>query len=484
MMCYKRFVGKPVVKKIQHQASGPVGIREESLILRCKKCRRCVVDSSCLLSTSAEAGCTVWHVDVDALPDWILSVINQVHWTTGKLNCQHCGARLGGFNLLNCSRCPCGHDTNVHFIKSRVDQVVKHLVYLSRPGTARVHTGFQVKPRDLEGPEDRTLGGDPHQVTTNGLNPEPELLSRQIQAPHFDGEPSVISPHSPHLSLPLIRPVNEEVKEAAAHDPDRNARLTPTELSDYLENQDVPVDSFSAPTQNTVTGEPDLSDSVTEEPQDRPCSTPVQMLTKRERNRLKSLRRKQRKKERWIQRQLEEKSVSWNQSSSDEEEKEGCMCAVCLDVYYKPYMCQPCSHVFCEPCLRTLAKSRASSTPCPLCRTLISHVIFQEELHQHTRSHFPKEYCMRNETFQKTNYSKWPLPSCPKHFHILWGLQRHRASAGQWQFPLRTLGLNILELGDMRGWTFQSDMVTFIFSFHWVLSTFIVLCGLFYILLW
>lgn len=63
------------------------------------------------------------------------------------------------------------------------------------------------------------------------------------------------------------------------------------------------------------------------------------------------------------------------------------------------------------------------------------------------------------------------------------GLQRHRASAGQWQFPLRALGLNRLELGDIRGWTFHSDMIT-IFSIHWVLSFFIVLCGLFYILLW
>ncbi|XP_026796756.3 E3 ubiquitin-protein ligase RNF180 [Pangasianodon hypophthalmus] len=464
--------------------SDPVGIHEEPSVLRCKKCRRCVVDSSCLLSASEDlmAGCTVWHVDVDALPDWILSVINQVHWTTGKLNCQHCGARLGGFNFLNCSRCPCGHDTTVHLIKSRVDQVVKHLVYLSKPGTARVHTGFQVKHKDLEGPEDRNLGCDLHPVT-HGLNPEPELQSREIQATHFDGEPSVISPFSRPLSLPLLHPVHEEMNEAAAHD-DSHTHLTPTELSDHLQNQDSHLDSFPSPTQDTVTGQADISDGVTEETQDHAYFTPVQMLTKREKNRLKSLRRKQRKKERWIQRQLEEKSVSWNLTSSDEEEKEGCMCAVCLDVYYKPYMCQPCSHVFCEPCLRTLAKSRASSTPCPLCRTLISHVIFQEELHQHTRTHFPKEYRMRNETFHKTNYSKWPLPSCPKHFHFLWGLQRHRASAGQWQFPLRALGLNRLELGDIRGWTFHSDMITFIFSFHWVLSSFIILCGLFYILLW
>ncbi|XP_060791906.1 E3 ubiquitin-protein ligase RNF180 isoform X2 [Neoarius graeffei] len=463
----------------------PVGIQEEPSIFRCKKCRRCVVDSSCLLSASKDllAGCSVWHVDVDALPDWILSLINQVHWTTGKLNCQHCGARLGGFNFLNHSQCPCGHETTVHLIKSRVDQVVKHLVYLSRPGTARVHTEFKVKHADQEGPEGRNLGCDLHQVT-HGLNPEPALQSRQIQATQFHGETCVISTCSRPLSLPLIYPVHEQVNEAGPHDANDHIQLTPPELSDHLQNQDGHLDSFPSPTEDAVMGQTDISEGVREEIQDRVCSTPVQLLTKREKNHLKTLRRKQRKKERWIQRQLEEKSVSWNLTSSNEEEKEGCMCAVCLDVYYKPYMCQPCSHVFCEPCLRTLAKSRANSTPCPLCRTLISHVIFQEELHQRTRTHFPKEYRMRNETFQKTSYSKWPLPSSPKHFHILWGLQRHRASAGQWQFPLRALGLNRLELRDIRGWTFHSDMITFIFSIHWVLAFFIILCGLFYIFLW
>ncbi|XP_060747474.1 E3 ubiquitin-protein ligase RNF180 [Tachysurus vachellii] len=400
---------------------------QQTSVLRCKKCRRYVGDSSFLLLASAElmAKCTVWHMDLDALPDWVLSVVNQVHWTTGKLNCQHCGAHLGGFNFINCSRCPCGHDTTVHLVKSRVDQIVKHVVYLSRPSTARVRTGFQVKPRDLEGPEDRSLGHDPNQVT-NELHPEPELLSRQIQAPH----------------------------------------------------------SNTSTVTDTVTGQADISDGVTDEPQDNTCATPVRMLSKRERNCLKSLRRKQRKKELWLQKLLEEMSVSWKQTSGDEDEKEGCMCAVCLDIYYKPYMCQPCSHVFCEPCLRTLAKSRESSTPCPLCRTLVSHVIFQEELHQRIRSHFPKQYSMRNETFKKTNYSKLPLPSCPKRFHILWGLQGHRNSAGQWQFPLRALGMHVLELGDIRHWTFQTNIITFRFYLHLVFFIFIIMCGLFYILLW
>ncbi|KAI5625124.1 RING finger protein 180, partial [Silurus asotus] len=456
----------------------PGGTQEEPSILRCKKCRRCAVDSSCLLAASEDdmAKCTVWHVNVDALPDWILSVINQVHWTTGKLNCQHCGARLGGFNFLNCSRCPCGEDTTVHLNKSRVDQVVKHLVYLSRPGTARVHTGLRVKHKVSEGQVDKTLSCELHQVT-HVVGLEPELQIRQTQATHFYSEQPVISLCSRPIPSPPICPVHEEVNEAAAQDTDSHTWMSATELSDPLQDQDNHTDSFRLPTQDIR--QVNISNGVTEDTQDHIRFTDVQMLTKREKNHLKNLRRKQRKKDRWIQRQLEEKRV--NLLSSDDEEKEGVLCAVCLDIYYKPYMCQPCSHVFCEPCLRTLAKSRASSTPCPLCRTLISHVIFQEELYQHTKTHFQKEYRLRNETFQKTNYSKWPLPSCPKRFRILWGLQRHRPSADQLQFPLRALGLNTFGVDVIRGWTFYSDMIT---SLNWVLPSFIVLCGLFYILLW
>lgn len=71
-----------------------------------------------------------------------------------------------------------------------------------------------------------------------------------------------------------------------------------------------------------------------------------------------------------------------NEMSTDEEtefpeEKDSYMCAVCLDVYFNPYMCYPCHHIFCEPCLRTLAKDNPASTPCPLCRTIISRVFLQ-----------------------------------------------------------------------------------------------------------
>lgn len=287
----------------QDRASDRVGIREESAILLCKKCRRSVIDSSCLLSFSDElmAGCKVWHVDVDSLPDWILSVVNQVHWTAGKLNCQHCGARLGSFNFLNGSRCPCGHNSAVHLIKSRVDRFVKLLVYLRRPDTARVHTGFQLEPKNLDGPEDRILGADSNHVTKR-LNFDQR---RQILATHVDGEKSVISPQTPTPSLPPTCPVQRE----AAHDTDEHTRLTPTELTDHLQNPDSPFDSFTASMHNTVLEQVAISNSVPEELGNCACSVPVQVLTKRERNLRKNLRRKQRKREKWIKNQLEEKVV-------------------------------------------------------------------------------------------------------------------------------------------------------------------------------
>lgn len=85
-------------------------------------------------------------------------------------------------------------------------------------------------------------------------------------------------------------------------------------------------------------------------------------------------------------------SSSSSSSSEDDEDmrardREGYICAVCLDVYFSPYMCHPCNHIFCEPCLRTLAKNSPTNTPCPLCRTIITHVFFQKG------EQMSKKYC-------------------------------------------------------------------------------------------
>ncbi|KAI7796163.1 E3 ubiquitin-protein ligase RNF180 [Triplophysa rosa] len=461
---------------------------EDPTNLRCKKCRRCLIDSTSLLkiatSGEAEAMCSVWHLNVDTLPDWIVASINQVHWTVGKINCQYCGARLGGFNFINCSKCTCGHNTVVHLSKSRVDQDFKPQVLLTRPGRSRGHTERRVD-RVASSPQTRDS------VT--------ELQRTQIQSSLLDTLPSSSTFSSSCDVLRAVTTGDEtELEIASSEDPQivRTVEvgtdgslpfesIHPTQLSDYQEIlEEHHVDSASQSRASPVDPE-DVRPRNIVEPSTNVSPIPQPKLSKREKNRLKSLRRKQRKKEHWIQKQQQTKDLAlkWDLTSSDEEEKEGYTCAVCLEVYYSPYKCHPCSHVFCEPCLRTLAKNRPSHTPCPLCRTLISHVLFQEELNLTTKACFPKVYWSRHETFQKTNYSKWPLPDCPKRFRIFWGFQRHVGPASRWQFPHRAFGLNVLDLGDMWGWPFDVDfMIISIYSLHWVLAL-IIFCALCYFFL-
>ncbi|XP_030620757.1 E3 ubiquitin-protein ligase RNF180 [Chanos chanos] len=224
-------------------------------------------------------------------------------------------------------------------------------------------------------------------------------------------------------------------------------------------------------------------------PVSAPTATGERRLSKREKNRLKSLRRRQRRRERWRQNQLQENiqsSTANPSSSSDEEEihtrdREGYICAVCLDVYFSPYMCHPCNHIFCEPCLRTLAKNCPTNTPCPLCRTVITHVFFQKELNHTARTFFPKEYLSRKQTFQKASCAKWPLPSCRKLFRIFGGFQRQASPTARRQYPHGGYRLDALDFeDDSHGWRFDMDMVIiYIYSVNWVIG-FILFCCLCY----
>ncbi|XP_043077080.1 E3 ubiquitin-protein ligase RNF180 isoform X2 [Puntigrus tetrazona] len=434
---------------------------EDPINLRCRKCRRCLLDSTSILkvgtSSEAAATCNVWHLNVESLPDWILASVGQATWTMGKLNCQNCGARLGGFNFVNCSKCSCGRDTTVHLSKSRVDQDLKPKVLLARPGRTREH--IMRRKNEVECLA-QTISSSPSSSST---------VSHVASEVESTEEPQILETfeRGTYVSLP--------------------SELLP-QLSDYqesLEVQHLGSASQSRTSLDRALNPEEVRLGVMEEPSRNISPNLEPKLSKREKNHMKSLRRKQRKKERWVQRQQEAKDLAtkWDLTGSDDDEREGYTCAVCLDIYYSPYKCHPCSHVFCEPCLRTLAKNRPSNTPCPLCRTLISHVLFQEELNQTTKTCFPKVYCSRHETFQKTNYSKWPLPNCPKRFRVFWGFQRHGGPASRWQFPHRAFGLDALDLGDMWGWPFDIDFVIIsVYSLHWVMA-FIIFCGLCYFLL-
>ncbi|XP_063996034.1 E3 ubiquitin-protein ligase RNF180 isoform X2 [Pogoniulus pusillus] len=206
-----------------------------------------------------------------------------------------------------------------------------------------------------------------------------------------------------------------------------------------------------------------------------------QKLNKRERNKLKSLRRKQRRGERWLQKQTANDNLHTDDEHELRGDKESYLCAVCLDLYFNPYMCYPCHHIFCEPCLRMLAKDNPASTPCPLCRTTIARVFFQTELNNSTKSIFPMEYLKLKENFQKSNSAKWPLPSCKKSFRVFEDFQRRSNTVTRRHFPHAAHRMDYIDFeDDSRGWLFDMDMVIiYIYSVNWVIG-FIVFCFLCY----
>ncbi|XP_048876202.1 E3 ubiquitin-protein ligase RNF180-like isoform X2 [Brienomyrus brachyistius] len=411
--------------------------------LRCRRCRTCVMDSSSLLQMSTEsdaaAKCNIWHVNFDPLPDWIHRAVHQAQWTRGKLLCPHCGARLGGFDFLRQASCPCGRQLTVHLSESRVDRDHRLTANLSDSWVYRNRR----HPRELRPSkevchlEGMPLNKSPMGLTENTQSTAPQLVG--------GAEPSGLAE-----LLPTYRITGEETSpHAPATTPIRQQAPPRSSMEEGGREGDVP-------------GE--------------------QRRGRRERNYMRSLRRKRRGGERGLQSQwLEQQEGSTGSVSSSDgdaagRDREGLTCAVCLDIYFNPYMCHPCGHVFCEPCLRTLARNCPSSTPCPLCRTPISHVCFQIELNHTSQSCFPEEYISRRQNFKKANCAQWPLPNCGKIFRIL-GFRRHGGPVTRRQFPHGASRLDSLAFeGDSRGWRLDMDvLVVYIYSVNWLIG-FVIFC--------
>ncbi|NXY72069.1 RN180 ligase, partial [Glareola pratincola] len=107
---------------------------QEADVLRCWRCRKYIANSVCLAkchgkepsetsqpSAAAQESCNVWHVNLEAIPEWVKCVIEKAQWTIGKLHCPFCEACLGGFDFVCSTKCSCGQLVNIHFRKSQTD---------------------------------------------------------------------------------------------------------------------------------------------------------------------------------------------------------------------------------------------------------------------------------------------------------------------------------------------------------------------------
>uniref|UniRef100_UPI0037E711F5 E3 ubiquitin-protein ligase RNF180 n=1 Tax=Semicossyphus pulcher TaxID=241346 RepID=UPI0037E711F5 len=512
-------------------------------MLRCKKCRKGIIEATCLsvqdedTDESSAAVCSIWHVNVDTLPEWILTSVNQAQWTVGKLNCQYCSARLGGFNFINRIECPCGRDATVHLNKSRVDRDHKHCVLIVQPRRTRPerghaglltdvaqsreqrpemsrtaleslqlncaavvsHSSPAVATNSLTGSENthsfsfsplycishrrRCSVEDDAAITSSCFCPAGPLHKSAVEMMSAEMDESSRSPVSYPMSQQFDSNGEASVNAVACHSFFSGRTGSPLDRQLLQTEEDVESSPETMTVQEEVSDAAlflrgrSISDSVAEQDQEVVprafmASPDSIRLSKREKNRLKSLRRKQRRRERWLHSQQEQAdTVSGSLLDSEEEDREGLTCAVCLDVYFSPHSCQPCGHIFCEQCLRTIAKNRQTNTPCPLCRTLISQTNFHKELNQTAKTFFPKVYYSRKQSFQSAPCAKWPLPSCRKRFRTFWGDRRHAEVEGRrWHFVQGGFTLGALDLTDMRGWLFDIGLViVYIHSVNWIL---------------
>ncbi|XP_034565698.1 E3 ubiquitin-protein ligase RNF180 isoform X4 [Notolabrus celidotus] len=346
-------------------------------MLRCRKCRKGIIDSTCLsmrvedTDESSAAACSIWHVNIDTLPEWILTSVNQAQWTVGKLNCQHCSARLGGFNFINRIDCPCGLDATVHLNKSRVDRDHRNCVLIVQPRRTRPERGQTGLMTDSsqsreQRPESSRTALDGLQQkcvavmssSSPAVSSHPPSGSENNQSFSFSPlscishrrrcsvdedvaiRSSCFCPAGPlHKSALEMRSAetDESTRSSVAYpvsqqfDSDGEASVNTVTCHSLVSGRTwSPLDQQLLQSVEDVQSSPEttdvheevsdlalflrgrsISDSVAEHdqeemPQAFPTSLGSNRLSKREKNRLKSLRRKQRRRERWLHNQLEQ----------------------------------------------------------------------------------------------------------------------------------------------------------------------------------
>ncbi|NWI49637.1 RN180 ligase, partial [Calyptomena viridis] len=378
---------------------------QEADVLRCWRCRKYIANSVCLAkcngkqpsetshpSAAAEESCNVWHVNLEAIPEWVKCVIEKAQWTIGKLHCPFCKACLGGFNFVCNKNCSCGQLVNIHFCKTQTDYQPSFSVKLSKSSgkhlpVLKIQSGFskdtcpEVVTATLEIKYQRLSY---MARNSNGTGRLTEALCLEVRAPRYEmkSKKLPLKALNQNTNLPSSCPVNDactvkpwhrrsrslDIRERLVLSPvlyetcsmgtiyhdqnenppvytqsglqlessrkDRNSfqdlcscsadklqkRFQVTSFTTLLHRETERECDFGATGQSygsvVADGSPFVVNisSPTRAVEDKQYIRPVglvqpssisfnQKLNKRERNKLKSLRRKQRRREQWLQKQ-------------------------------------------------------------------------------------------------------------------------------------------------------------------------------------
>ncbi|XP_061409294.1 E3 ubiquitin-protein ligase RNF180 [Lethenteron reissneri] len=209
-----------------------------------------------------------------------------------------------------------------------------------------------------------------------------------------------------------------------------------------------------------------------------------------ERSRMKRVGRNRRKGDRWLQKKQDtdrgkraQRDGDTAEESEGDAEMEGHTCAVCLDVYCSPYLCHPCRHVFCETCLRSLARDNPGSTPCPLCRVLIRRVTYQPALDDAAKLLFPRAYVARKRSDLRLHGPDWPLPGRQGGLRTI--MASLRGASGRPGTQLRWHLPHAFRLDEdeeqSRGWLDMDRIIIYVYSINWLIG-FVTFCCFCYLL--
>ncbi|EDV23029.1 uncharacterized protein TRIADDRAFT_57875 [Trichoplax adhaerens] len=315
-------------------------------IYRCRLCRYVLWDatSTCENERLTDTNLVYLPIGEHHIPSWINKAIENASWTKGKLNCPKCNGRVGAFDFIS-SVNDRGHYHN------NQEWIDKRSVWMYRNRVDKFAIG-----------ESSHL---PDAITAN---------SSRI-------------PASSKLKLfktPLQTQRNRDTDETH-HDSDGLLRL----------------DSFT-----------DNGKSIVKQP--------TEIATANTEEGVRKVRKG--KKRQWDHhkqnvRHLDMKKTSNEFSKCSNSEviiktaevvdeiastgqniPENMICPVCLDIYYRPYRCN-CGHIFCDFCIRLLAKNKLDNSDpnvlCPLCRQSIKYIDDCKELKEKIKQQFEKSYIRR-----------------------------------------------------------------------------------------
>ena len=84
------------------------------------------------------------------------------------------------------------------------------------------------------------------------------------------------------------------------------------------------------------------------------------------------------------------------------------LCPICWELLHRPHRLNPCLHLFCDPCLRRLARARIHT--CPICRCLITDCHLDEEIHNSIENQHQDVYIQRQQVEMISGIFNEPLP--------------------------------------------------------------------------